>query len=88
MGSVGVVVLGIDAKHQLDVSTPEDEKSIQALAPQRADKAFRDGVRERSPDRGADDLDALGPKDLIERPCVLRVAVADQEPERVRLTVD
>jgi hypothetical protein len=32
--------------------------------------------------------DALGPKDLIQSPRVLRVAVADQEPERKRLTID
>lgn len=69
-------------KHRFEVTTAGDEKSVQALAPQRADKAFRDGVGERSLDRCADDLDALGPKDLIESPRVPRVTVADQEPER------
>jgi hypothetical protein len=41
MGSVGVVVLGKDAKHRLEMTTPEDEKSVQAFAPQRADKRPR-----------------------------------------------
>jgi len=59
---VGVVVLDVDAQHALELSSARDQQPIEAVAADRADPAFGEGVRVGCPIRGADDLDALAPK--------------------------
>src|ERR687891_1736437 len=70
------------------MATAEDEDAIQALPVQRSHEPFRERVRPRCPDRGADDLDVFGGEYLVEAACVFRVAVPDEETERERLPVD
>src|SRR5919106_4037903 len=70
------------------MATAEDEDAIQALPVQRSHEPFRERVRPRCPDRGADDLDAFGGEYLVEAACVFRVAVPDEETQRERLPVD
>jgi hypothetical protein len=81
---VGVVVLDVDAQHTLALSSARDQQPIEAVAADRADPAFGEGVRVGCPIPGADDLDALGPEDFVERAAELAVAVPDQEPHRPR----
>jgi len=81
---VGVVVLDVDAQHALELSSARDQHPIEAVAADRADPAFGEGVRVGCPIRGADDLDALAPEDVVEGPAELAVAVPDQEPDRLR----
>jgi hypothetical protein len=81
---VGVVVLDVDAQHALELSSARDQHPIEAVAADRADPAFGEGVRVGCPVRGADDLDALAPEDVVEGPAELAVAVPDQEPDRLR----
>ena len=61
------------------MAAPEDEDAIEALTPERSHEPLREGVRERSFDRGADDPYVLGAEDLIEAGRVLTVPVADEE---------
>src|SRR5919106_17962 len=79
MGSVTVVVSDIGLEDGLEMATPEDEDAIEALTPERCHEPLREGVRERSLDRGADDPYVLGAEDLIEAGRVLTVPVADEE---------
>jgi len=88
MGPVSVVVGGIALQDGLEMAAPEDEGAIQALTAQRSHEPFRERVRSRCPDRGADDLDAFGGEHLVDAACVFRVAVPDEETEGERLPVD
>ena len=58
MGPVAVVVRDIALEDALEMATAEDEDAIQAHPAQRSHEPFRERVRPRCPDRGADDLDA------------------------------
>ena len=60
-----------------------DQEVVEAFPAQGADEAFRDRVRPRCPDRGADDPDVGAGEDGVERGGELAVPVADQEPEPV-----
>lgn len=54
-----VVVPDIALKDELEMATPKDEDAIEALAAQRSHEPFRERVRQRCPDRGANDLGAF-----------------------------
>jgi hypothetical protein len=58
-----------------------DQKMIETFAAQGADPAFRNGVRARCPDRGADDADVGAGEYRVEGGGELAVPVADQEAE-------
>jgi hypothetical protein len=81
VGLLGVVVGSVDPKNPLQMSAAEHERPVEALGPDGPDPSFGEGVRPRSPDRGVDDLDALGCEHRVEAGGVLRVLVPDQEPE-------
>jgi hypothetical protein len=57
---------------------------IETFAEQGADPAFRNGVRARCADRGADDADVGAGEDRVEGGDELAVPVADQETEAAR----
>jgi len=60
-----------------------DQDVVEAFAAQCPDEAFRDRVRPRCPDRGADDPNVGTGEDRVEGRGELTVPVADQEPEPV-----
>jgi hypothetical protein len=58
-----------------------DQDVVEAFASQRADEPFRDRVRSRCPDRGADDANVGTGEHRVEGGGELAVPVADQETE-------
>ena len=83
MRSVGVEVLQVLAKYDVEVAWSGDQKVVEAFPAQGSDEAFCDRVRPGCPDRGADDLDVGTNEDGVERGGELAVPIADQEPEPV-----
>ena len=83
MRPVLVVVAAVDAEHVLEVAAAEDEDPVEAVGANRAHPALGEGVRVRRLNRRADHLDALGAEDLVEGVAELRVAIMDEEPERL-----
>ncbi len=77
-----VVVVGKGPENPFEMSPVGDQGPVEALSAHGADEALGDRVGLRCLDRGADDLDALGPEDLVERATELGVVVADQEARR------
>jgi hypothetical protein len=77
--TVPVVVIDERSQHPLEVPAVGDQDPVEALSADGADEALGDRVGLRRFDRGADDLDALGTEDLVERAAELGVVVADQE---------
>ena len=65
-----------------------DQEVVEAFAAQGADPAFRDRVRSRCSDRGADDADVGAGEHRVEGGGELAVAVADQEPEPVGVVAE
>src|SRR6266540_4683201 len=74
-----IVVRGVGPKDPLQVAVAKDQHPVQALGPNCADPAFREGVRSRGPDRGLDDPHAPGAEDLVERTGELGIPIADEE---------
>ncbi len=67
------------------MSVSEDQDAIEAVAADGPDPALGECVRVRRSDRRPDHLDPLGAKDLVEGAAELRVAVVDQQLERLLL---
>jgi hypothetical protein len=63
------------------MTATEDQHPVQALTTHRADEALGESVGPWSPDRGADDPDALRPEDLVKTRGELGISVPDQEPD-------
>jgi hypothetical protein len=74
-----VGVMDVDAQDALELSAAADQERVEAVAADSADPAFGERVCLRRLKRGADDLDALAAKDLIERAREFTVAVVDKE---------
>ena len=55
MGSVGVEVLQVLAKYDVEVAWSGDQKVVEAFPSQCPDEPFRNRVRPGRSDRGADD---------------------------------
>jgi hypothetical protein len=64
--TVPVVVLDVLAEHGFEVTSSEDEHSVEAISPGDAHESLGDGVRPWRPDRGLDDPDALCGEDSVE----------------------
>jgi len=62
-----VVVAQILPQDPMQMALPEDQEMVQALAAHRSHEALGKGVRFRGADGSADDAQALGLKQLIER---------------------
>ena len=78
MRSMAVVVLDELREDAAEVPWSDDQQVIETLASGGSDPALREGVRVRSPDRGAHDLGTDRSPDIIEGPRELGVAVTDQ----------
>jgi hypothetical protein len=78
-----VVVAPADAEHVLEMAAAEDEDAVEALGANGADPAFGEGIRVRRLDRRADHSDPFRPEDLIERAAESRVAIMDEEAQRL-----
>jgi hypothetical protein len=77
-------VVDVDAQDVLELSAACDQEPVEAVAADRSDPVLGERVRVRRPERGADDLDALGSKHLVEDAAEVAVAVVDQEAGRCR----
>ena len=66
----------------LEMSTTENEQTIQTFTPDSSDQALSEGVCTGSPNRSSDYPDATGGEDLVESGCELGVAITDQELDR------
>src|SRR5438876_1738652 len=71
MGSLAVVVVGVDAEHPFEVTAVEDQQPVETLGTHSADEALRDRVRLRRPHRRLHDPDAFAAEHLVERPLYL-----------------
>src|SRR5207249_11280334 len=78
-----VVVAAVDVEHVLEVAAAEDEDPVETVGANRAHPTLGEGVCVRRLWRCADHLDAFRPKDLVERTAELRVAIMEEEPERL-----
>jgi hypothetical protein len=78
-----IVMAGVDAKYVLELAAAEDEQAIEALASDAADPALGVGVRVRCLDRRADHGDPFALEDVIAAATELRVAIVDEETERL-----
>lgn len=76
---MAVVVLDVLADNCFEMSTTDDEYSIQTFTPDGADETLSEGVGPWCPDWRFDDPDPLGAKHLVEAGGELRVAIPDQE---------
>lgn len=79
MRAVRVVVLEVLGNDDLEVTTPEDQHTVETLTAQGADHPFADGIGTRCPDRGLHDSNAVCSEDVVEGPRELGVTVPDQE---------
>ena len=80
---MGVVVGQVLLQHNGEVARSGDQEVVEAFAAQRADEAFRDRVRARRSNRGADDPNVGADEYSVEGGGELGIAIADQEPEPV-----
>jgi hypothetical protein len=78
-----VVVAAVDAEHVLEMPAAQDEDAVRAVGAESAHPALGVGVRVRGLDGRAYHPDALDAKDLIEGVAEFRVAIMDEEPERL-----
>jgi hypothetical protein len=77
-GVVALLILGQDGEQMRGA---ENQHPVQQFAAQRADESLAGRVHPRSLNSGAQDRDASGLEDRIERGREVRTAVADPEPE-------
>ena len=80
-----VVVGDVVADESFELAVIPDDCAVEELSADRSDPAFGEGVGDRGPDRGLEDLEAFGAEDLVERVNELASAVADQCPSSVKL---
>ena len=73
-----IEVLG---QHRREVAPSGDQHVVEAFAAQGTDPAFRDRVRARCPDWGADDADVGAGEHGVVGGGELGISVADQEPK-------
>ena len=80
-----VIVGRVPREHGPQVRLVDDEQVVQALLPEGADDALRDGVGIRRPGRRPDDSEAFRGEDRIEAGRELAVAIPDEEAEGVTI---
>ena len=83
MGPMSVVVVEVGLQDCSQVATAKDEDPVGALAANRTDSAFGDGVGAGRADRRANDLYLFRGEDGIETGDELGVAIADQETQPI-----
>ena len=83
---VVVVVAAVDAEHVFEMAAAKDEDPVEAVGANGAYPTLGEGVRVRRLDRRADHFDAFRPEHLVEGVAEFRVAIVDEEPERLLVT--
>jgi hypothetical protein len=78
-----VVVAAVGAKDMLEVAAAHDQDAVEAVSADCAHPTFGMRVRVRGLDGRTDHLHALGAENLVEGVTEFRVAIVDEEPERV-----
>src|SRR5664280_1020193 len=76
---VAVVVSHVLLQDSFEVPAAENQHPVKALTADGADEALGEGVCSGSPDRCANDADAVSSEDLVEARSELGVSVTDQE---------
>src|SRR5690242_9639466 len=84
MRATFVVILYVFFQYSVQMLLVYDEQVIQALLSSRANPAFGDPVRLRTPGRSTRDREPLTAKHGVEPQRVLAVAVVDQDADRQR----
>ena len=80
MGPVLVEVRDVVSHEAFELSLVPDDGSVEELLTDGAGPALSERVGHRSPDRGPEDLEALGAKDLVEGIGELAAPVPHQRP--------
>lgn len=78
---MAVVMVDVNVEHALEVSSAEDQDSVETFTPDGADEALGVRVRPRRSYWCADHLDPFAPEDLVEDGGVLAVAITNQETD-------
>ena len=78
MGPVGVVVVDVVDDESFDLTLVPDDGPVEELTAQRADPAFREGVRDGGADWALEDHHSFGSEDLVEGLNELTSAVTHQ----------
>ncbi len=78
-----VVVLDIGVQHFVEMTSPGDQKPVEALWPHGSHPAFGDGIRPWRLNGGADHFHSLCPKDLVKGGGELGISVVNEETERL-----
>jgi hypothetical protein len=85
---VPVAVGAVSVQDGAEVSRPQDQDAVGALAPDGADPAFGRGVRASGLRRCLDHMDTGCDEYGVERGRELAVPVADQQPEPLGVIVE
>jgi hypothetical protein len=88
VGTMALVVLEVAVQDANQLSTPRDQKMIEALLAYAANPALGDGVGVRRLDRRQDDLGTDRTPDVVEGPGELAVSVAEQAPDDGGLLIE
>jgi hypothetical protein len=78
-----VVMVQVLTKHRCQMAFTEDQGPVQELTTESADDAFADGVHPRRLWQSGDDPQPFGIEHLTERGSEQRIAIMNQEPQRV-----
>jgi hypothetical protein len=76
-------MLAVDTEQMVEVAAAQDEDPVETVGAERAYPAFGVGVRVRRLHRRTDHPEALALEDVVEGVAEPRVAVVDEEPERL-----
>jgi len=77
---VGLVVVDVIGHESFELSGVPDDGAVQELWGHGSDPAFRERVGDRGADGGLEDLEAFGPKHLVEGVDELGASVSDERP--------
>jgi len=80
---MAVVMVGVDAKDIFELAAVEDEQPVEALTTHAADPALGVCVRVGCLDGSPDHCDPFALKDVVEAAAELRVAIVNQEAQRL-----
>jgi len=78
VGSVSVGVVDVVDDEPFELTAVPDDRPVEQFTAQRADPALSERIRDRSPDRRLEDLEALCPEDLVKAVDELATTVAHQ----------
>jgi hypothetical protein len=78
--AVRVVVGDVLAQNRFELPARDDQRAVEAFAPDAADPALGVRFRQRRGDRRLDQSESLRPEDLVEGGREFAVTVADQDP--------